>query len=98
MQPFARERGAKVVERGLATFRVWALAGLGLRSASLREWFEENDFPRPWREIGRGSQRRNRGAGRQELRVHRERSRRDLRAICGPSTSSFCPCRAWKIG
>jgi hypothetical protein len=54
MQPFARERGAKVVERGLASFRVWALAGLGLRSASLREWFEENDFAaalardRPW--------------------------------------------------
>jgi hypothetical protein len=55
-------------------------------------------LPRPWREIGRGSQRRNRGAGRQELRVHRERSRRDLRAIRGPSTSSFCPCRAWRIG
>jgi hypothetical protein len=53
-QRFARDLGAKITERGLATFRVWVLNGLGSRSASLQDWCEHNDFPaalaqdRPW--------------------------------------------------
>jgi hypothetical protein len=53
-QRFARDLGAKITDRGLATFRVWVLDGLGSRVASLQEWCEQNDFPaalaqdRPW--------------------------------------------------
>ena len=55
-QRFARNLGATLAERGVATFRVWILAGFGSRSASLREWCVDNDFPaslmrdKPWEE------------------------------------------------
>jgi hypothetical protein len=56
-QRFARNIGNTLAERGVATFRVWVLAGFGSRSASLREWCTGNDFSaslmrdKPWQEV-----------------------------------------------
>ena len=55
-QRLGRNIGTTLAQRGLATFRVWALAGFGPRSGSLREWCGDHDFPaslirdRPWQE------------------------------------------------
>ena len=56
-QRVGRNIGTTLAERGLAKFRVWVLAGFGPRSASLREWCGDHDFPaslmrdRPWEEV-----------------------------------------------
>ena len=55
-QRFARSIGTKLAARGLATFRVWTLAGFGTRWATLREWCVDHDFmgtlmrDKPWEE------------------------------------------------